>query len=144
MYQHILLATELESISRNLEEQTAALKKLTAATLSVIHVVEPLPSAGAGEISLGYDYREDQKAITSIVKKKLRPLTQELGIPPPEVIVRFGNICDEILDYAEKNNVDLIVIGSHGCHGVQLLLGSTANAVLHNAKCDVLAVRIKE
>jgi universal stress protein A len=38
----------------------------------------------------------------------------------------------------------LIVVGSHGRHGVRLLLGSTANGILHHAKCDVLAVRIKE
>jgi universal stress protein A len=36
----------------------------------------------------------------------------------------------------------LIVIGTHGQKGLQLLLGSTANAVLHGAGCDVLAVRI--
>jgi universal stress protein A len=40
-------------------------------------------------------------------------------------------------------DVDLIVIGSHGREGIQRLLGSTANAVLHGAPCDVLAVRIK-
>lgn len=38
----------------------------------------------------------------------------------------------------------MIIIGSHGCHGIKLLLGSTANAILHEANCDVLAVRIKE
>ena len=35
-----------------------------------------------------------------------------------------------------------IVVGSHGRHGLALLLGSTASGVLHGAKCDVLAVRI--
>ena len=37
---------------------------------------------------------------------------------------------------------DLIVIGSHGRHGLALLLGSTANGVLHGAPCDVLAIRV--
>jgi universal stress protein A len=41
-------------------------------------------------------------------------------------------------------NVDLIVVGSHGRHGLQLILGSTANAVLHHASVDVIAVRVKE
>jgi len=50
----------------------------------------------------------------------------------------------EIIKIAEENNVDLIIVGSHGRHGLALLLGSTANGVLHHAKCDVLAVRIKD
>jgi len=50
----------------------------------------------------------------------------------------------EITRYADDKQADLIVIGSHGRHGLQRLLGSTATPVLHNAKCDVLAVRIKE
>ncbi|HHQ41669.1 MAG TPA: universal stress protein, partial [Chromatiales bacterium] len=37
---------------------------------------------------------------------------------------------------------DLIVLGSHGRRGLTRLLGSTADAVLHSARCDVLAVRI--
>jgi universal stress protein A len=39
--------------------------------------------------------------------------------------------------------VDLIVLGSHGRHGLAVLLGSTARSVLNGAGCDVLAVRIK-
>ncbi|WP_292363901.1 universal stress protein, partial [Methylophaga sp. UBA1464] len=37
---------------------------------------------------------------------------------------------------------DLIVVGSHGRKGIKMLLGSTANAILHHARCDVLAVRL--
>ncbi|MGB1202845.1 MAG: universal stress protein [Alloalcanivorax venustensis] len=47
-------------------------------------------------------------------------------------------------DPAVVEIADLIVLGSHGKHGIRLLLGSTANAVLHRATCDVLAVRIPE
>ena len=50
----------------------------------------------------------------------------------------------EIINVAEQQQVDLIVVGSHGRHGLALLLGSTANSILHTAKCDVLAVRLKE
>ena len=45
---------------------------------------------------------------------------------------------------ATSHDVDLIVVGSHGRHGFALLLGSTSTGVLHGAKCDVLAVRIRE
>ena len=43
---------------------------------------------------------------------------------------------------ADEAGADLIVVGSHGRHGLALLLGSTANGVLHGAMCDVLAVRV--
>ena len=43
---------------------------------------------------------------------------------------------------AEELGTDLIVVGSHGRHGLALLMGSTANGVLHGANCDVLAVRV--
>lgn len=44
---------------------------------------------------------------------------------------------------AKEQRCDLIVVGSHGRHGLALLLGSTANDILHGAPCDVLAVRLK-
>ncbi|MEZ5528918.1 MAG: universal stress protein [Porticoccaceae bacterium] len=44
--------------------------------------------------------------------------------------------------FAIDNNVDLIVVGSHGRHGLSLILGSTATGVLHGSQCDVLAVKV--
>jgi universal stress protein A len=58
--------------------------------------------------------------------------------------VELGSPKAEITRVAEEQGVDLIVVGSHGRLGLELLLGSTANGVLHAAKCDVLAVRVKE
>ncbi|MCZ6869325.1 MAG: universal stress protein, partial [Gammaproteobacteria bacterium] len=56
--------------------------------------------------------------------------------------VCVGNPASEIHRLSEAEGVDLVVMGTHGRHGLGLLLGSTANAVLHGVKCDVLAVRI--
>ena len=55
-----------------------------------------------------------------------------------------GTPSREIHNFAEENGTDLIVLGTHGQKGVQLLLGATANSVLHGAACDVLAVRVAE
>jgi len=54
----------------------------------------------------------------------------------------WGTPKQEIAQLAETEQVDLIVVGSHGRHGLALLLGSTANSVLHYARCDVMAVRL--
>jgi universal stress protein A len=45
---------------------------------------------------------------------------------------------------AKDQDIDLIVVGSHGRHGLALIFGSTSNSVLHGATCDVLAVRISD
>jgi universal stress protein A len=45
---------------------------------------------------------------------------------------------------AKQTDIDLIVVGSHGRHGLALIFGSTSNSVLHGASCDVLAVRIAD
>jgi universal stress protein A len=55
----------------------------------------------------------------------------------------IGKPAAEIKLLAEELKAGLIVIGSHGRHGLGMILGSTANGVLHGASCDVLAVRIK-
>jgi universal stress protein A len=55
----------------------------------------------------------------------------------------LGRPENEIHGLAEEINANLIVVGSHGRHGLALIFGSTANGVLHGAGCDVLAVRVK-
>jgi len=77
-------------------------------------------------------------------KKHLAALGDELDVAKDEQWLEIGSPKLEIVRIAEENNVDLIVMGSHGRHGLALLLGSTANGVLHYAKCDVLAVRLKD
>lgn len=142
MYKHILFTTELENENRQVEDKVAAMGKLTNARLSLIHVIEPMPSAYAiSEIGINYDFREE---LIKDAKNNLQPTIARLGITQSEIIIKSGRVSSEVLLYAEQNNVDLIVTGSHGRHGLQLLLGSTANAILHGAKCDVLAVRFEE
>lgn len=58
--------------------------------------------------------------------------------------ILFGQPRQEIHQLAQEKGCDLIVVGSHGRHGLALLLGSTANDLLHGAPCDVLAVRLKK
>jgi len=77
-------------------------------------------------------------------KKSLFQVAEKIGIATDDVVIEVGSPKNVILDTADRLKVDLIVVGSHGRHGLQLLLGSTANAVLHNANCDVLAVRTHE
>jgi universal stress protein A len=75
-------------------------------------------------------------------KKKLKALGQHLAIDDDNQWLVWGIPDQEIVQVAKQEQIDLIVLGSHGRHGLALLLGSTANSVLHHANCDVLAVRL--
>ena len=105
-------------------------------------MLEPISIAYGGEfpVDLGDLHKELEKQAMS----QLRELGQKLGVPEDRQYLEVGITEKEILRVAEDKGADLIVIGSHGRHGLALLLGSTANAVLHHAKIDVLAVRIKK
>jgi universal stress protein A len=81
---------------------------------------------------------------TKNAKTKLSEIATKFGIAQDNVHVKSGLIADEIHQIANESHVDLIVIGTHGRSGIKLLLGSTANAVLHGVKQDVLAVRLYE
>jgi universal stress protein A len=81
-------------------------------------------------------------AIAGKAKKRLQKTAENLAIAENNQWLELGSPKLEIVRIAEENDVDLIVVGSHGRHGFALLLGSTANGVLHHATCDVLAVRL--
>jgi universal stress protein A len=150
MYKHILFATELNETKSYIEDKVTQLQQLTQAKVSVIHVVEPIPNVyygGVYGVMPGLD-AEDSIGTTKILeeraKEMLLPLVNRLKLTAQDLHISIGHTSEEILAFAEKENIDLIITGSHGVHGLQLLLGSTTNAILHGAKCDVLAVRLKE
>jgi universal stress protein A len=150
MYKHILFATELHESKSYIEDKVTELQNFSQAKLSVIHVVEPIPDtyySGEYGVIPGLD-SVDSIGTTKILKERatevLQPMIKRLSITAQDLHIPIGQTSEEILAFSEQENVDLIITGSHGVHGLQLLLGSTANAILHGAKCDVLAVRFKE
>ena len=86
---------------------------------------------------------EPLEPIIKEAKARLTKIAKTAKIPAKQQVLKIGIARSIILDQAKKLKADLIIVGSHGRHGVKTLLGSTANAILHNAACDVLAVRVK-
>jgi universal stress protein A len=145
MYKSILLATELGSESWQVQDKAVSIQKLTGAKLSIIHITDPVPTAlSVDEYSYGTDYQQASEEIVKEAKKLLMPIVERLGIKESNMIIGSGKPSREILAYAREKDIDLIVTGSHGRSGLKLLLGSTATAILHGSKCDVLAVRFIE
>lgn len=147
MYKHILYATEINETKKYIEDKVKQLQQLTKAKVSIIHVVEPIPEVYYGGIYgvvPNIDTTDSTRLLEENAKNLLQPLVKRLNISAQDLHIPVGHVSSEILAFAENENVDLIITGSHGVHGLQLLLGSTSNAILHGAKCDVLAVRFPE
>ena len=143
VYKQILLAVALvpESDSRIVQKAEEFAKQFNA-NLVVLHVVERLTSYGAAYgVAVGADV---EQMLLDSAKKVMSNLQKKLGLSADRCLVKVGPPSVVILEESEHLKADLIVLGSHGKHGIRLLLGSTANAVLHGAKCDVLAVRLQK
>lgn len=143
-YKHILLAIDFFEQSDAVAKQAKTLADQFKATLSIVHVVDnvPIPMSGYG-LEPGFETDLTGEMISN-ARKKLDEISKKIGINETNQWVELGSPKTEITRIAEEKQVDLIVLGSHGRHGLALLLGSTSTGVLHYAKCDVLAVRLKD
>ena len=140
VYPRILLAVDLSNESDQLIDKACNIATNNNAQLSVIHVIEPLSFAYGGDVPMDLSTTQDQLSEHAI--KNLAQFCQKLNYPVADQLVITGHTESEIHRVAQEKSCDLIIVGSHGRHGLALLLGSTANGVLHGAPCDVLAVRV--
>lgn len=140
-YQHVLICVDLSEEARQVADRAKAVAADTDTKLSIVHVIEPLSFAYGGDIPM--DFSGVQEEIEKQAIAHLQSFADNYGVAQSDQHVLVGRAESEIHRFALEQNVDLIVVGSHGKHGLALLLGSTANGVLHGAHCDVLAVRVK-
>jgi len=143
-YQHILLAVDYSEQGIYVAEKARSLAYRYQAKLSIIHVLDniPMPDTNYGTvIPLDQDSSDE---LLEAEKAKLMQLGDQLNVDLANRWMLWGVPKQEIIHIAEQEQVDLIVVGSHGRHGLALLLGSTANSVLHYAKCDVMAIRLQD
>ncbi|WP_346839885.1 universal stress protein [Microbulbifer sp. SAOS-129_SWC] len=138
----VLVGLDLTEEASQVLDKAAEIGKAFDAELDLIHVIEPLTFAYGGDIPM--DLSEVQEQLQKQASEQLRKAGEQLGVDADHQHVVLGQPATEIHRLAKEQDTDLIIIGSHGRHGLSLLLGSTANGVLHGAGCDVLAVRVKE
>jgi universal stress protein A len=141
IYQHLLLAVDFAPDSEQVVQRARDLARLHEARLSLVHVTEYVPVDMANELVLPQEVELDRE-LNELATQRLAELGERIGVVAADQHVLQGNTRGEIQHLAEEIRADLIVLGSHGRQGLQRLLGSTADAVLHGAPCDVLAVRI--
>ena len=142
-YRKILLATDFSEFSGPVADRAMALAHGFGAELGLIHVFEPLPIFDSGYAELLPLELEFTEQIQARAQERMEELAGQLSIPKAMQWLEMGSPKAEIVRVADEQNVDLIVMGTHGRHGIGVLLGSTAAGVMHHASCDVLTVRLK-
>ncbi len=144
-YNHILAAVDLSPESAQVLDKAREQAQQSGARLSAVTVVKPLTQVYGGvdiaPLSGGAVSFEEQAMRQA--ETQLRELGAQYGVAAGDAHVILGAPAYDIRELARRLDTDLIVIGTHGRHGLGLLLGSTANAVLHGVERDVLVVRVR-
>lgn len=132
-------------------ESSDDLSSEESVSIFLLHVVEFVYQVSVAYEPMFYpafeDLSKNEEELIKISNEKMADLVKELNVGNKvqvETSVISGIPKSEVLRLAEEKQADMIVCGSHGRSGFELLLGSTANAILHHAPCDVLAVRTKK
>jgi universal stress protein A len=141
IYENILVAIDLHpTCDEIILKRAHALAK--GAKLSVIHAVEHINAYGVAQAYPAVIDLEGE--MLAEAQKQLAEISKKFEIPEKHQFVEVGSPKIVILDKMKQLKTDLIVIGSHGRHGIGILFGSTASAVIHHLSCDALVVKIPE
>lgn len=144
-YKNILVAVDATDEAEDVISAAREIAVDKNSTISAVTVLRPMADF---YVNL-YSTLEDDQDVSfeeRAVKRAtawLSDLVNRHGIDSGAVHVVVGTPAVEVRRLAEQSGADLIVLGTHGRHGLGLMLGSTANAVLHGAPCDVLAVKVR-
>lgn len=138
IYKRILFATDLtQEAHRHVDMKVRNLADIYEAELHCTHAVESLSA-------VAYQYIgtvEIQDQLVEEAEKEMKKVCDAIGVNDEYRHVRVGHPKTEIIDLAQELKVDLIIVGSHGRHGLSAIVGSTCNAIIHGAHCDVLVLR---
>lgn len=140
-YKNLLVAVDLSNESDRIIERAIELADNQTDRITLVHVVEPVAAAYPID-AYAINLTRLQEESMTIAAQRLASIAVKHGIQSNRQMVLAGAAATEVRSMAEDIQADLIVIGSHGTTGWKLLLGSTANKVLHGAPCDIMTVRV--
>ena len=114
--------------------------------LTIVSAYEPVPEgplrterlAAPADVQWAVNPREDVLTLLLAAADQAR----RAGVSEVDTVARVGDAADAIIDVAEEQRSDLIVVGNKGMTGAtRFLLGSVPNKVSHHAPCSVMIVR---
>jgi universal stress protein A len=141
-YRNILVAIDFSDASARVIQRAIDIAQRNSTHFTLLHIVEYMPPMDVAYEPVPSIVWIDEDALLQRAKESLAKFCTDHKVSDEKQVVMLGTPKLEICQYARQNKCDLIILGSHGRHGIQLLLGSTANGVLHDMPCDVLAVKL--
>jgi nucleotide-binding universal stress UspA family protein len=145
MFARIVVGTDGSETAKQAVREATELAKQTGASLDIVSAFDPVPESRL---------REERMQAPSDIEHQVNPtedvdatladaarMVESEGVKV-RTFARQGEPADAILDVAEEEKADLIIVGNKGMTGAKrFLLGSVPNKVSHHAPCSVLIVR---
>ena len=142
MFSTIVVGTDGSATAARAVRKATEIARLCSASLHLVtgyHLPHDMAVVGPMGMALGV---ESEDEVRSDVEGMLASLAKEIAAEGLRVSVHAtpGRASDAILDVAEREQADLIVVGNRGVQGPRPFLGSVPYNLLHNARCAVLVV----
>ena len=139
----VLVPIDFSDYSKSALKYAVSFVKHFSAQLILVYVVEPViypPDFSMGQIAIpSVDLDMDKRAIDELNKLAEQEIPSEIKV---KSVVKTGKPFIEIIETASEQDVDLIIIATHGHTGMEhILFGSTAEKVVRKAPCPVLTLR---
>ena len=145
MFNRIVVGTDGSETAAEAVRTAVELAKLSDAKLEIVSAYQPVPQSRlrdeaegiSGDVSHAVNPREDVELVLGNAAAVAKKENVEVVTHPRE-----GDPADAILDVAEENDADLVMVGNKGMTGARrFLLGSVPNKISHHAPCDVWIVK---
>jgi nucleotide-binding universal stress UspA family protein len=145
MFNRIVVGTDGSETATEAVREAIELAKLSKAKLEIVSAYEPVPQQRlreeregiSGDVSHAINPREDVQFVLDKAAGEAKKAKVDVVTHPRE-----GDPADAILDVAEENNADLVLVGNKGMTGARrFLLGSVPNKISHHSPCDVWIVK---
>ncbi|MCG8414674.1 MAG: universal stress protein [Pseudomonadales bacterium] len=143
MYKKVLVAVDFSTGSQKIMKRAIELVANDIEKLHLVHIVESVPVVW-GMHSYAIDPVDLQNKVLEGSRISMQEFAKGFNIPEDRQQVIIGTPAPTIREYQSDIGADAIVIGSHGHSGWKIMLGSTANSLLHGATVDVLTVHVPD
>lgn len=141
-FTNILVPTDFSDSSVRALEFAHFLALSSKAILHVLHIVEPIINTGLGKDHFTREKFEGSKLLEA--EEDLRRFINKISPQGIKIIeaLQHGKPHEQILQYSAKNQIDLIVIASHGCTGLShLITGNVANKVIRFSEVPTICIK---